>query len=169
MSEYTIDVIKEKYSFVPRTLIFIQNNNKFLLIHKKKKDSYGYGKLNGVGGHIEKGEDPYSSARREILEETGLIVEKLDMASILFIDIGENPGIEVFVFGAVSKNEAILTSEEGELVWMSLEEISTSKDVLDDVPMLIDICNNHQIDKAPLIVKYIYDENKELRIDILKD
>ena len=36
MSEYTIDVIREKYALVPRTLIFIRSGEKYLLIHKKK-------------------------------------------------------------------------------------------------------------------------------------
>ena len=169
MSDYTIDVIRTRYSLVPRTLIFIRKGEHYLLIDKKKKDSYGYGKLNGVGGHIEKGEDPYGSARREIFEETGLKVDHLNLAAILFIDTEESPGIEVFMFGADFVGGELRHSNEGNLVWMKLDEIRSSSQVLEDVPLLIEICNHHKISKKPTILKYVYDENDKLRIDIIKE
>lgn len=58
MRIYDINVIRSRYQVVPRTLVFIKNENRYLLIHKKKQVSFGYDKLNGVGGHIEKGEEP---------------------------------------------------------------------------------------------------------------
>ena len=83
--EYDISVIQSKYQLVPRTLIFIMRDEDVLLIHKNKIDSYGYSKLNGIGGHIEKGEEPNEAAKREVLEESGLLVEKLDLVAIIFM------------------------------------------------------------------------------------
>lgn len=168
MSDYNIEVIRERYSLVPRTLVFIRRGNEYLLIHKKKKNSYGFGKLNGVGGHIEKGEEPFSSARREVYEETGLSINELDLCAILFIDIGKTPGIEVFVFRAELEGGQINQSDEGILEWKSLDEIRSSEQVLDDVPMLIDLCINHKVGKMPQIVKYSYNDNARLRIDNIK-
>lgn len=169
MADYSIEVIRRRYALVPRTLVFLKKDKKYLLIHKNKKDSYGYGKLNGAGGHIERGEDPYQSAKREFLEETGLIVGKMDLAAVIFIDIGEKPGIQVFVFGAIQADGEIKESEEGKLVWMTLEEIKTFKDVLEDVPMLINICNNHEFGKKPVFLKYSYDDSMQLRIEKVMD
>jgi 8-oxo-dGTP diphosphatase len=153
---------------VPRTLVFIRRGDEYLLIHKKKKNSYGFGKMNGVGGHIEKGEDPFTSACREVLEETGLTISQIELCAILFIDIGDTPGIEVFVFRAEYEGGQISQSDEGILEWKSLEEIRSIEQVLDDVPMLIDLCKNHKKGKSPQFVKYSYDEKGHLRIAIIK-
>lgn len=167
MDDYSIEVIRKKYALVPRTLIFIRREDKFLLIHKRKRDSYGFGKFNGVGGHIEKGEEPFGSARREILEETGLSITNLDLAAILFIDIGDTPGIEVFLFGAVYGGGEILQSDEGELSWVTREEIELSDQILEDVPMLIDLSVENSAGDVPLIITYSYDEDGTLRVDIV--
>jgi 8-oxo-dGTP diphosphatase len=165
MNDYNIDVIRKRYALVPRTLVFIQRENEYLLIHKKKRNSYGFGKMNGVGGHMEKGEDPFASARREVLEETGLSINQLDICAILFIDAGDTPGIEVFVFRADYEGGQITQSDEGRLEWKTLEEINSSDQILEDVPMLIDLCNKHEVGKIPQFIKYSYDEKGQLRID----
>ncbi len=95
MQDYNIEVIRKRYQMVPRTLIFIEKGEQLLMLSKTKSTSFGYGKINGVGGHMEQGEEPSESARREILEETGLQVQKLELAAILFIDIHDTPGIQV--------------------------------------------------------------------------
>ena len=46
----------ERYKVIPRTLIFLFNNNKVLLIKQNEKEKIGFGRWNGVGGHVEKGE-----------------------------------------------------------------------------------------------------------------
>ena len=154
---------------MPRTLIFIRKGERYLLIHKKKKDSYGFGKLNGVGGHIERGEDPYGSARREIFEETGLNVDHLNLAAILFIDTNDSPGIEVFLFGAEFEGGELRHSDEGNLTWMTLDEIKLSSLALEDVPLLIETCSQHKYGEKPAILKYSYDENGKLSIDKIKE
>jgi len=149
---------------VPRTLIFIKKGEKFLLIHKNKPESFGFKKMNGVGGHIEKGEEPFESAQREISEETGLVVSDLDLCAILFIDINSTPGIQVFVFKADYKYGDMKHSDEGELCWMSLAAIKNSDEVVSDVPELIEICEAHENRTQPQIIKYIYDNSGRLRI-----
>ena len=134
------------------------------MIHKKKQGSFGYDKLNGVGGHIEKGEEPFESALREISEETGVEISNLELASILFIDINTNPGIQVFVFKADFVCGKTAHSDEGNLLWMSYAEIKKSNDVLADVTELIQICETYIKGSKPAILKYLYDESGQLRI-----
>ena len=159
-----IDVIQKRYQVVPRTLVFIKNKDKYLLIRKNKQDFFGFNKLNGVGGHIEKGEEPFESVQREVAEETGVEIENLELAAILFIDINEIPGIEVFVFRADYVRGEISHSEEGTLEWMPYYEIVKSKDVLTDVPELIQICETHKKGCKPAILKYLYIDSGDLRI-----
>lgn len=164
--KYNENVIRSKYQLVPRTLVFIRRGEEYLFIHKKKQDSFGYEKLNGIGGHIEKGEEPFESAMREIHEETGLHVKDLNLAAIVFIDISINPGILMFVFSAKNSTGHIQNSEEGELIWINREQISSREDIVKDVPFLIDLTENHKSGEPPQLLKYLYDEKKELRIVI---
>ena len=160
----SLDSTKNRYQFIPRTLIFIKKDDRYLLIHKNKPDSFGFKKINGVGGHIEKGEEPFESARREISEETGLQIDDLHLTAILFIDINASPGIQVFVFKAAYLDGEINHSDEGDLSWMSLSEIKNNEEVVSDVPELIEICEAHRNGSQPQIVKYLYNNSGELRI-----
>ncbi len=157
-------VKRSYYQMVSRSLIFIRKGEKYLLIHKKKPESFGYNKLNGVGGHMESGEDPFECAQREITEETGLLVGELDLTAILFIDTNSSPGIQVFVFKTNFLRGKTRSSQEGELCWMSLKEIKSCGKVVSDVPDLIEICEAHKVGGQPKIIKYRYDEAGQLRI-----
>lgn len=164
--EYNINVIQSKYKLVPRTLIFIEKDNKILLIHKNKKESFGYSKLNGIGGHIEKGEEPYEAAKREIFEESGLIINKLSLVSIIFIEIGTNPGILLFVFKAKYPGGRLKESDEGGLLWMKRTSIIDGNNIVKDIPFLLELSDSYQEGSPPIFGKYLYDEHGKLRIVI---
>lgn len=51
-----------------------------ILLHKHKKLNMWL----GIGGHVEKDEDPFEAAMREVIEETGLEVEIISMDKKLF-------------------------------------------------------------------------------------
>jgi 8-oxo-dGTP diphosphatase len=169
MEDYNIEVIQKKYQMVPRTLIFIERDDKILIICKNKRSSFGFGRLNGIGGHIEKGEEPFESARREIREEANIQVKNLDLSAILFIDINDVPGIEVFVFKATYLSGEIRDSNEGHLEWMTRGELLSQSNLVKDLPFLIDLVDNHIPKSMPKIVKYIYDKNEKLRIDVYSE
>ena len=54
--------------------LFNSNGSKVLLINKNHPE-WQRGHLNGIGGHIEKGENPIDAMKREFLEEAGVILE----------------------------------------------------------------------------------------------
>ena len=91
------------------------------------------GKINGVGGHVEQGEDVAASAAREILEETGLAVTDLWLAGVVHVDgglgqaeplpDGSMPGVMVFVFTADAPSRDVQASDEGELLWVPLADV----------------------------------------------
>ena len=58
-------------SFGPRvgTAVFIVRNGKFIIL--KRQGSHGAGTWSTPGGHVEFGEDPVDTCKREALEETG--------------------------------------------------------------------------------------------------
>ena len=159
-----INVNASKYQVIPRTLIFIERDEEILLIHKRKIDSFGFSKLNGIGGHIEKGEEPYEAARREILEESGLTIEELSLIALIFIDIGTNPGVLLFVYKAKYHGGTLKESDEGELIWMNSSVIKDEKNVVKDIHFLLDLLHSYKKGSLPTFVKYLYDENGGLRI-----
>jgi 8-oxo-dGTP diphosphatase len=156
--------LNSRYKMVPRTLVFIEKDDEILLINRKKKKSFGFGKLNGIGGHIEKGEEPFESAKREILEETGLIVDTLDLVALIFIEIGIDPGILLFVFRTKYPGGELISADEGDLNWVQKSAISSINNIVKDIPFLLNLCNAHQKGEPPIFGKYLYDENNELRI-----
>ena len=66
------------------TLCYIEDNGKYLMLHRtKKKNDINEGKWIAPGGHCENGESPDDCARREVLEETGLRLETLRFRGIV--------------------------------------------------------------------------------------
>ena len=72
-------------------------SRKVVLLIKKNKPTWQAGKLNGIGGHIEEGEDSLEAMRREMQEEAGITVDDW----VLFCKM-ENPAWECNFFYAFS-------------------------------------------------------------------
>jgi len=88
-----------RYALIPRVLVFVFDNKRVLLQKGASKRSCGSGLYNGVGGHVERSEDFRSAAFREIFEETGLKIKKINLAGIQIIDTESNPGVIIGIFG----------------------------------------------------------------------
>lgn len=121
---------------IPRTLCFVLNGNDVLLMKRGPHRRVFPNRYNGLGGHIERDEDPLNSARREILEETGLHVRDLRLCSVHNIDAGADSGILLFVFVGTSDSREVIDSDEGTLHWIARENI-LALDLVDDLALLL--------------------------------
>ena len=107
------------------TLCYIEKNGAYLMIHRvKKKNDMNHDKWIGVGGKFESAESPFDCARREILEETGLTVKKLNYRGIVTF-ISDKYGTEyMHLFTATDfEGEINYNCDEGNLEWVKKEKI----------------------------------------------
>jgi len=131
-------ILKNRYQVVPRSLILVFDEKKVLLQKAADTKKIWSGKYNGLGGHVEKGEDILTSAKRELLEEAGITCENLHMAGSVMIDVAEEHGILMFVFTGNSPQGTLIPSEEGSLEWVEINKVSTLP-VVEDIPLLLEL------------------------------
>jgi 8-oxo-dGTP diphosphatase len=73
------------------TFLFSEDRSRVLLI-RKNRPAWQAGKLNGIGGKIERGETPLEAARREFLEETGVTLAAEGLEHVLTLSGGDDFG-----------------------------------------------------------------------------
>ncbi len=125
-------VDKARWAAIPRTLCFVTNGNDVLLLKRAAHKRAFPGLYNGVGGHLERNEDPYSGAVREIHEETGLSVSQVQLRGITHIDPRGEVGILLFIFTAVTESREVGICDEGTLEWIPLTRVF-------DLPLVEDL------------------------------
>jgi 8-oxo-dGTP diphosphatase len=164
-SDQGIDVSlnRQRYAVIPRTLVFITRGERVLLLRGSPQKRIWANKYNGIGGHVERGEEVYSAARREVREETGLNVEHLRLAGVINVDGGQSAGILLFVFTAESRSGDLIPSEEGELEWIARDRLA-HHDLVEDLPIILPRALDLPPNASPFFAHYHYDEQERLII-----
>ncbi|MBC7227345.1 MAG: NUDIX domain-containing protein, partial [Thermoflexales bacterium] len=123
---------------IPRVLCFITHGDDVLLLRGAPDKRLWANRYNGIGGHVEPGEDVYSAARREIQEEAGIPITELRLRGVISVaPDGEDPGILLFVFTARALSRDVHASAEGQPVWIPRSQIGTL-DAVEDVPLILE-------------------------------
>lgn len=88
-TEMSGEVTKEIFT----TVVFLRRDDEVLLAMKKR--GFGVGRWNGAGGKIEPGETSEAGAKREVLEEIGVVaLELTKVADMTFHELHDGtPGI----------------------------------------------------------------------------
>lgn len=147
-----------------RTLCFVCNGDDVLLMKRAPHRRIFPNRYNGVGGHIERDEDPLTSARREIREETGLDVPDLRLCAVHNIDTGESTGILLFVFMGETDQRAVVADErEGTLHWIPRLAV-LEVDLVEDLRVLLPHLLALPADAPPLFIHTSYDEQDQIRL-----
>jgi 8-oxo-dGTP diphosphatase len=117
---------------VKYTLCFLIKENEVLMLLRAKEPNKG--KWYGVGGKIEISETPDEGCKREVLEETGLVLRKQTFKGLIALNGNEC----IYVFVSNDFEGDLMPSEEGSLEWKSLEWILSSRDVVENIPLFIE-------------------------------
>jgi len=155
----------KRYQLIPRVLAFITSGERVLLLKNNPKagqESWA-GLYNGVGGHIERGEDVLSAAAREVFEETGLTVTDLWLCGVITIDTGGEVGIGLYVFRGADPQGELAASGEGALEWVSLQDV-LQMPLVEDLPALIPRIFAMRPGDTPVSAQYSYNEAGQLMI-----
>lgn len=157
---------QSRYVVVPRTLIFLFDaQNRVLLLKGAADKRLWAGLYNGIGGHIERGEDIVEAANRELFEETGLCDVYLHYCAQVTVDVNLQTGVAIFIFKGFCENAYLKGSSEGNLEWLYLDEIDRISTV-EDLPILLPMIAAHQEADPIIIGKYTYGLSGELKISL---
>jgi len=165
-SEQGVSGSTSRYTVVPRTLCFVEREGpkepEVLLLRGAPHKRLWADRYNGVGGHVERGEDIHTAARREIHEETGLEATDLRLRAVIHIDAGPpDPGVLVFVFTARCQSVEPRATPEGTLHWTPRSRV-LALDLVDDLRELLPRLWQGPEDAPPFYGQYRYDSRDRL-------
>lgn len=108
------------------TICYIDNGRELLLLYRNKRlDDVHYGKWISVGGKLEAGESPEDCAKREVLEETGLVVTEMSLKGLVtFPDFTPDHDWYTYVFKVTGfEGQVVKDCPEGHLEWVAYDKV----------------------------------------------
>ena len=109
-------------SKVITNLCIIQKDSRILLGMKKR--GFGEGRWNSFGGKVEDGESMEDAVRREVLEEVGLNVKKLEKMGFIEFKFAESgKELDMHVFKAFEYTGEPKETEEMSPKWFDVNDI----------------------------------------------
>ncbi|KAJ8318767.1 hypothetical protein KUTeg_003858 [Tegillarca granosa] len=116
------------------TLVLVREPSRVLLGLKKK--GFGEGKWNGFGGKVEPGETILEGAKRELLEESGVVSNSLEEIGLLkFEFVGDPQILEVHVFTSNTFEGEIKESDGSTRIFLHFAEMRPQWFYTDKIPL----------------------------------
>lgn len=132
--------------------VFTSSFKKILLIHKEKPD-WQKGKINGIGGKIEKNETALSCIVRELKEETGLTTKKGEWVYVANLS-SDYFFTEVFACVYLGNIRDAKSLEQEQIEWFKTNHLPAN--IMDNLSWLIPLSIDKLKDDKPASVNIIY-------------
>jgi len=164
MEDQRIDEIR--YKVIPRALIFLFDElERVLLLKGSKSKKLWAGLYNGVGGHVEVGEDIHQAACRELREETGLEGIELQLCGQIMVDGPAGIGVAIFIFKGFCTADAstLMNPNEGKLHWLNMNALPHLP-IVEDLPILLPKIFQYKLGEPIIIARYTYSKDGKLQI-----
>ncbi len=142
------------------TVLVMVKNEKGQLLMQKRLDPDWPG-ICFPGGHVEPGESFTNAAVRETWEETGLTIEDPRLVGVKQFQTKNDERYVVFFYKATKYTGTLTSSDEGEVFWLSREELHNHVLVEDFAEML------KVFDSPTLSEFYYYKDNDEWGLKLL--
>jgi 8-oxo-dGTP diphosphatase len=153
-------VNRERYMLIPRTAIFLRRGDAYLLLKGAPTKRLWANKYNGLGGHIERGENISTAAKRELLEESGLSAD-IWLCGTVIVETGQNPGICLYVFTGESVDGDPQPCSEGLAEWIAYDRLN-SLPVVEDLSVLLGRVHAMRKGDPPFAAHSFYDDDDHL-------
>ncbi len=106
--------------------IFVRKDGKYLMLKRSAQKKYAPNVVHPIGGKVDKNEDPYTAAEREVFEEAGITVKNMRLEAVI-MEVkparGEEENWLIFHFSGDYHDGEVCRTEEGDFVLLSAEEI----------------------------------------------
>lgn len=131
---------------------FLHHNNDYLFLKRKLDKRIDPGKLNGIGGRVEPGENFLQAAIRETLEETGYVIEEknIQLSGVVKLEGGYQEDWMICFFKIKVPTKTIPlenNTDDGKLIWLHKDQVLDSEyELVDDLNYLFkDIIESNQL------------------------
>lgn len=123
-------------------------DRRMVILIEKRRPSWQVGLLNGIGGHVEYGEEPLVAMIRECREECGL--EIADWRSIATIENVD--GSTVWAYATYGGFRGFQSTTDEQVVSVLIERISAFKTV-GNIPLLLALAQDNGDTILPVFIK----------------
>lgn len=123
-----------------------------LVVITKNRPAWQAGKWNGIGGHIEDGENPLECLVREFHEETGVMTSEEEWNPLA---VFSSPFFKVssyYMCSEVINNAKTMTDEEVSIIPVDLNEIRVKGQT--NLPWLVGLALDADINRIHINVEY---------------
>jgi 8-oxo-dGTP diphosphatase len=152
----------DRYALVPRVLIFVIQDECVLLIRGAAHKRLWANLYNGIGGHVERGEDVLGAARRELREETGLEAV-LRLCGVVTIDVGQTMGVGLYILRGERPRGELSASSEGIPEWVPWSKLAELP-LVEDLQWLLPRLQKAQPGDPPFSAHSWYDVQGRLQM-----
>lgn len=154
-----------RYTVIPRVLVFLTRGEEVLLLKGAPTKRIWANLYNGIGGHIERGEDVLSAGRRELQEEAGLSVTDLRLCGVITVDTGQSPGIGIYILRGCCPEGTLETSREGSPEWVPISRVEELP-LVEDLYTLLPKVLASRVGDPPFSAHFSYDQDGRLDIRV---